>query len=166
MIVACDKPSRGRYIQGCRCLACTAANNAYWHKREKDKAKEAWGVKEPYFMDAEPVRLHLLNLISQGYTKRGIATDYDINRAVIHNLLVSHHRTGKPIKRIKTETGKRILEIGTRVALVWYVKDRPVKVYDSLEAFCEDTGKSKNTAQFLCTPSARKKRSYLIRVNY
>ena len=78
MTVTCGRPSRGRYIQGCRCAACTEANNAYEKRRVKDRAKEAWGAKDPYFTDAEPVRVHLLSLLDQGFTKRGIAVDVGV----------------------------------------------------------------------------------------
>ena len=166
MLATCGKPSRGRYVQGCRCEACTLANNAYWHKREKDKAKEHFGAKDPYWTDAEPVRAHLRKLLAEGYTKRGICRDYGIPRPTIHNLMTAHHRTGKPVKRIKTETARRILEIGSHVSFVYYRDDQPVKVFDSLEDFCNETGRTMKNARWLCTPSAQKKRTYLVRVNY
>ena len=166
MIAVCERPSRGRYVQGCRCAACTQANNDYWHKREKDKAKEAWGVKQPYWMDAEPVRSHLAYLLKHGFTQRGIARDYGISRTTMRELLVAHHRTGKPIKKIRTETGQKILDVGSHTSFVYYVKDRPIDVFDTLEDFCSKTGRSLSNAQWLCTPSARKKKTYLVRVIY
>lgn len=166
MLDSCGKPSRGRYVQGCRCVACTRANNAYWHKREKDKAKERFGAKEEYWADAEPVRAHLRKLLSGGYTKRGICREYGISRSTMHALFSQHHRTGKPIERIKAETARRILEIGSRTSFVYYRNDRPVKVFDTLEDFCSETGRTLKHAQWLSTPTAQKKRTYLVRVDY
>ena len=166
MADVCVNPSRGRYVQGCRCSACTAANNAYWHQREKDKAKESFGAKAPYFADAAPVRAHLTKLLASGYTKRGICRDYEIPRSTVRALLSEHHRTGEPIKRIKRETAEKILEIGTRTCFVHYVNDRADGVYDSLDDFCSATGRTKKTAQFMCTPSAKRGKSYIERVAY
>lgn len=166
VIATCGRPSRGRYVQGCRCAGCTAANGAYWHSREKDKAKERWGAKEPYWSDAEPPRRHLLYLLDHGYTKRGICRDYGVSRPTMRNLLTAHHRTGKPVKRIKTETAQKILAIGTQASFVHYLNDQVVAVYDSLEDFCEATGRTIRTAQQLCTPSAKRKKSYIERVTY
>ena len=112
------------------------------------------------------VRAHLRKLLAEGYTKRGICRDYGIPRPTIHNLMTAHHRTGKPVKRIKTETARRILEIGSHVSFVYYRDDQPVKVFDSLEDFCNETGRTMKNARWLCTPSAQKKRTYLVRVNY
>lgn len=167
MASACERPSRGRYIQGCRCDACRAANNAYEKQRVKDVAKEKWGAKVPYFTDAEPVRDHLNRLLENGYTKRGIVRDYGIPRATIHNIMTAHGRTGRPVERVKTVTALQILEIGTRESFVYYRNGFIVGVFESLQELCEKTGKTMKTAQWLCTPSARRsKRSYIVRVSY
>lgn len=167
VIATCGRPSRGRYVQGCRCAGCTAANNAYWHTREKDKAKERWGAKEPYWADAEPVRKRLVELLDRGFTKRGICRDDGVSRATMRNLLTAHHRTGKPVKRIKAETARKIMEIGERTAFVYYVSDRPAGVFGSLEEFCERTGRSPKYAASMCSPSQkRRKRTYIERVEY
>ena len=167
MSETCGKPSRGRYVQGCRCAACTKANNDYEKKRVREAAKEKWGAKDPYWTDAEPVRTHLLNLLAKGFTKRGICRDYGIPRATIHNILVAHGRTGKPVKRVKTVTALQILEIGTHTSFVYYRKGFVAGVYESLQEFCESTGKTMRTARFLCTPTAKKtKQSFIERVVY
>lgn len=164
MLQTCGKPSRGHYIQGCRCAACTAANNAYEKQRVKEVAKEQWGAKDPYWTDAEPARKHMRYLLDHGFTKRGISRDYGIPRPTIHNLMTAHHRTGQPVKRIKTDTARKILAIGTQTSFVFYVKDRPVAVFDSLEEFCESTGRSMKNAKWLCTPTAKRKKTYIERV--
>lgn len=166
MTAACANPSRGRYVQGCRCTACTKANNDYWHKREKDKAKEAFGAKDPYFTDAEPVRMHLRYLLEKGFTKRGICRDYGISRATIHNIMTAHGRTGKPVERVKTVTALQILEIGTHTSFVYYEKGFVIGVFDTLEEICAYTGRTLKNVQWLCTPSAKRKKTFIERVIY
>lgn len=100
---------RGSYVQGCRCKACSQANLDYWHRREKDKAKEEWGAKKTYWMDARPVRKHVERLLRLGATKRGICANGGVPRTTMHNLMNYKPSTGKPIKRIRREMGERIL---------------------------------------------------------
>ncbi len=58
-------PDRRFSGRGCRCVPCSAANTAY----ERERARR---VAPPY-IDAEPARLHVRELMSQGVGLKTIA---------------------------------------------------------------------------------------------
>lgn len=106
----CTHPTRGSYNQGCRCWGCTKANSDYEYKRSH-------GLTEQQFLDegyTSHIKTHVkkaLELVS----KREFCRLADVNRSVLDNLLTAHHRTGKPIRRIKADTGRRLLRVAKQV---------------------------------------------------
>ena len=124
----CGRSSRSRYVRGCRCRACKAANSAYEMERARRKAREAWGAEKPAFVDAAPVRERLLELRAMGYTVREVERIAGVGKTAQHNLTVGHWRTGEPVRRVRRETaeavmaiepGKRRLSAGQRVPGAW-----------------------------------------------
>lgn len=67
----CGRSSHGRYVTGCRCDACKAANAAYERERKLRKVREDCGAPSMW-VDAAPVRDRLLALYAQGYTAKEV----------------------------------------------------------------------------------------------
>lgn len=103
----CGKASRGRYVQGCRCDACRAANRAY------ERKTRLFGF-ESGFVDAEPVRAHIERLLAHGYTKREICRISGVNRTTMRAITVKHNRTGKPVEKVNAEAARKIMAIDGR----------------------------------------------------
>lgn len=112
--MTCDKPSRGRYVQGCRCDGCRAANSAYYHEATRKALLVEIGEDVSTFVDAEPVRRKVRQLMSQGMTQREICRVSGVSRTTMYGLMHEHHRTGRPVKRCKRETKDAICAIKGR----------------------------------------------------
>ena len=103
----CGRSSHGRFVAGCRCKACRAANSEYEKQRVRNKA---YG-RPTYLVDAGPVRDRILKLRSMGYTNKEIERLSGVGHTTIHGITVAHWRTGKPVKRCKRETKDAIFGI-------------------------------------------------------
>lgn len=113
----CGKASRGNYVQGCRCDACREANRTYFHiKQRKDLLIEV-GQDVSYFVEAEPVRRKVRQLMSQGYTMKEICRVSGVTRSSMRSLMNEHPRTGKPVRKCKRETKDAICAIKGRRAI-------------------------------------------------
>ena len=66
--------TRARYVRGCRCEPCTAANRVYARELDRHKRRVAHGIEDPVvrFVDATETREHLLWLRSFGVGKRTV----------------------------------------------------------------------------------------------
>lgn len=107
----CDKPSRGRYVQGCRCDGCREANRLYYHENQRKNLLIEVGEEVGGFVDAEPVRRKVRQLMLQGYTQREICRLSGISRTTMAGIMRRHHRTGKPVKKCKREIKDAICSI-------------------------------------------------------
>lgn len=106
--LAATKPhgTRIRYVGGCRCDACRAANSAYERIRQKARREGDWnGV-----VDAGNARAHLRKLSRQGVGKNAVAAASDVPRSVIHEIRLGR----KP--RIRARTERRILAVTKAMA--------------------------------------------------
>ena len=123
----CGAASHGRYVQGCRCGACRAANAAYERERKMRRVREECG--EPsMWVDAAPVRAMLLRLYGEGYTRREIERLSGVGRTQQYQIVHRHWRTGRPVGRVLRKTkdalaairgGRRSLTAGQRVDASW-----------------------------------------------
>lgn len=100
----CGKPSRGQYNLGCRCYLCTIANSDYEYRRSH-------GLTVKQFVNAGPVRRHIKKLLASGLTRREICRLAGISRSAIYNILVAHHSTGRPVKRLAIETHRALMAV-------------------------------------------------------
>ena len=100
----CGRASRGRYVQGCRCDACRAANRAY------ERKTRLYGF-ESTFVDAEPVRLHVERLLGAGYTRREICRVSGVCRSTLRAITTAHHRTGEPVRKVNAGAAARIMAV-------------------------------------------------------
>lgn len=110
----CGNPSRGRYVQGCRCDACREANRLYHRANQRKNLLIEVGRDVSGFVEAEPVRRKVRHLVSQGYTLREICRLSGVSRTTMSQLMGAHWRTGKPVKRCRRETKDAICAIKGR----------------------------------------------------
>lgn len=93
---------RLRYVGGCRCDDCRAANARY--ERERIAARRAgdWNGIVP----ADRARAHLMKLSKAGVGRRAVAAASDVADTVLQDI-----RTGRK-KRIRARTERLILAVG------------------------------------------------------
>lgn len=96
--------TRLRYIGGCRCVPCRAANSRYECERLAARKRGEWnGV-----VDAEPARRHLVALARAGVGYRSVAEASGVARGVVAAV-----KTGKRT-RVRAMTVQRILAVDSR----------------------------------------------------
>lgn len=98
--------TRLRYISGCRCVPCRAANSRYAVGRLAARKRG----EHQDIVDAEPARRHLKKLQRLGVGYRAVA-----DASGIANTVVAEIRRGKR-KRCRSGTVRRLLEV-TREAM-------------------------------------------------
>lgn len=101
--LAADKPHgvRLRYMAGCRCDACRAANTRYESERQRARKAGDWNGIVP----ADRAREHMLKLSRQGVGRRAIQDCTDIADTVLSDI-----RTGRKV-RIRARTERLILGV-------------------------------------------------------
>lgn len=92
---------RLRYMAGCRCLPCRAANSRYESGRQAARKGGDWNG----LVSAKRARAHILKLSRQGVGRRAIAEASDVGATVIFQI-----RSGKKL-RIRKRTEKKILSV-------------------------------------------------------
>lgn len=90
---SCGKPSRGRYVQGCRCYMCRVANSEYAlaHSHSENE-RRVYGYYSVYRL-----RNRVTKLLDNGWTKRGICREAQVPRSTLATLMNGHRNT--PMKR-------------------------------------------------------------------
>lgn len=132
-LTTCGRPSRGRYVQGCRCYMCRVANADY--SRENDAMRRAHRRR----MDDDAMvgvasvqkcRRHVLDLLAHGWTKRGICAASGVGKSALSSLLDGHPRNpGRQIRRMKRENYKALMALDVerpRIAGGQVVDAKPV----------------------------------------
>ena len=92
---------RARYIAGCRCLLCRAANSRYSCSRDAAIKAGDWNGIVP----ADAARRHLLQLSKAGIGKRAVRDACDVGYTIICQV-----RTGKRMQ-IRKSTEQKILAV-------------------------------------------------------
>lgn len=102
----------GYTIDACRCAGCTAAQNAYNARRRRYIAYQQW---QPY-VDAEPVRAHVRNLMAAGIGWMHICRITGVANGIVSRLL---YGTGDrpPSRRIRPGTAAAILAVQPELSL-------------------------------------------------
>ncbi len=100
-VLAADKPhgARVKYIGGCRCSECRAANNAY----EKHWSKLRQTGRGNGLVTAGQARRHLEKLSRQGVGRRAVSAAADVPESTLFKIV---HGTRRQIRR---QTERRIL---------------------------------------------------------
>lgn len=94
---------RMRYMAGCRCDACRAANSRYESERSRARQSGDWNGIVP----AAAARAHILRLRRCNVGRRAIAAATDIGETIVHEIA-----TGKR-RRIRARTERRILAVSS-----------------------------------------------------
>lgn len=92
---------RARYVAGCRCLLCSAANSRYNSQRERAKAA---GEDNPLVSSAA-ARAHLLALSAGGVGYKAAADAAGVARSIVGQI-----RTGRR-PNIRKDTERRLLAV-------------------------------------------------------
>lgn len=106
--LAANRPcgDRLRYVGGCRCDACRAANAAYERERIKARAAGDWNGLVP----AGRAKKHMRNLTSQGVGRRAIAAASDVSETVLTAI-----RNGRK-RQIRARSERAILAVTVAMA--------------------------------------------------
>lgn len=106
--LAADKPhgNRIRYMSGCKCMLCRAANSRYETDRARARRAGDWNGLVP----ADRARRHLRKLAGAGVGKRSVAEAGDVPVSIIDGI-----RSGRK-RQIRARTERSILSV-TREAL-------------------------------------------------
>lgn len=94
---------RLRYLAGCRCLPCRAANAQYERQRQQARREGEWNGIVP----ARAARRHILFLSRRGVGRRAIHDATDIAQSTLSAI-----RTGKKT-HIRARTARKILDVST-----------------------------------------------------
>jgi hypothetical protein len=106
--LAKDRPcgDRLRYVAGCRCDDCRAANAAYERERIKARAAGDWNGLVP----AEKARAHIRKLSRQGVGRRAIGAASDVGDTTLSKI-----RSGRKLQ-IRARTERAILAVTRAMA--------------------------------------------------
>lgn len=101
--IARNKPhgTRVKYIGGCKCMLCRAANSNYQTQREAAKRLGDWNG----IVDAKRAKRHLGKLSVQGVGRRAVSYACDVGITILSEI-----RTGKRLC-IRSRTEKAILSV-------------------------------------------------------
>lgn len=95
-------------LDKCRCVPCKDANRATERHRQRQQLYGRW---QPY-VDAEPVRQHILALRTQGLGHKRIATLAGVPHGSLSKLVYGAPERGMaPSKRVRAATADRILAV-------------------------------------------------------
>lgn len=108
VVLAADRPhgDRLRYMSGCRCRDCRAANSAYERSRQAARRAGEWNG----YVSAERARRHLAELAAQGVGRRAVADACDVADSIVAKI-----KSGKRLQ-IRAETERRILAVSADMA--------------------------------------------------
>jgi transcriptional regulator with XRE-family HTH domain len=100
--------SLARHSSGCRCAPCRAAGAAWQRNRHRQQAYGRW---QPY-VDAEPARAHVRELMAAGLGCSRVAELAGVNRRMIGHLLYgAPHKGAPPTRRIRPRHAAALLAV-------------------------------------------------------
>jgi|SRR5579864_4217741 len=105
-ILAATKPhgTRLRYMSGCKCLCCRAANSRYECRRAELRR---CGFSNP-IVSADATRKHVLALRHRGIGYKTVARNAGVSKTILASVLA-----GRRVN-VRRMTEKRVLELGDR----------------------------------------------------
>lgn len=93
--------TRLRYMAGCRCTPCRAANSRYECHRRAARLRGEWAG----LVDAAPVRAHLLALSKKGVGYKSVAAACDVAKTILMEV-----RSGRRLK-VRATTARKVLAV-------------------------------------------------------
>lgn len=105
-VLAAAKPhsTRVKYLGGCRCLPCRAANARYEGRRIRARLSGDWNG----IVSAGRARRHLLALSRSGVGRRTVADISGVPQSIVHQIKLGRRR------RIRARTERRIFLVNSR----------------------------------------------------
>lgn len=108
-VKTCGRPSRWRYVHGCRCKACTYANSLYEYGRTHGERSMTTQ------QETERARRKVQGWRDMGFGLRRIAAVTGVHRSTLSTLLDGKHANcNGPTRRMKLECYEQIMECGIR----------------------------------------------------
>ena len=104
-----DHGTRAAYLQdGCRCHPCRLANRTAQQARRRAIAYDRWHP----FVEAEPIRAHIAQLVRTGISLNRIAELSSVSRSALHALVYGKPSAGRPPNiHVRAPAAHRILAI-------------------------------------------------------
>lgn len=106
--LSANKPhgTRMKYLGGCRCVPCRAANSRYscWREAENREGRAAGLVS------AKRARRHIFKLAERGIGYKSVARDARVGKSIVFEI-----RSGER-QRIRASTERKILYVGDSAA--------------------------------------------------
>lgn len=93
-------------IEKCRCGVCRAANREYMRWLNK---QHAYG--RPRYVDAEPARLHIEQLMAAGLGLKRIAALSGVPQGGLSKLMYGNYHGRPPSKRIRQDTADKLASV-------------------------------------------------------
>jgi hypothetical protein len=93
--------TRLRYMSGCRCTPCRAANSRYECERAAARRRGEWNG----LVDAGPIRAHLRQLSRQGVGYKSVAAACDASITVLNEVRMGRKR------RVRAATARKVLAV-------------------------------------------------------
>ena len=101
-VTSCGKPSRGRYVQGCRCYLCRVANADY--AREYKKSTSAMVTQASTIKARKKVQAWL----DEGYSLREICRATGVGRNSMRTLMTGKHHNAAKFKNGSCKKSRRM----------------------------------------------------------
>ncbi|MBV9811356.1 MAG: hypothetical protein JO326_01295 [Acetobacteraceae bacterium] len=98
--------TRARYVSGCKCLQCRAANSRYSCEAQRRHDSGDTGN----VIDASEAREHLRWLSRRGVGRRAVADASGVSATILHQIKLGKRR------RIRASTARRILRVDAGAA--------------------------------------------------
>lgn len=96
--------TRLRYMSGCKCVPCRAANSRYESERLAARARGDWNG----YVRSERTRAHLQQLSAQGVGYKSVAKAAGVSKTVLASILF------RDKKKIRARTERKVLAVNQR----------------------------------------------------
>lgn len=120
--MTCGSPSRGRYVQGCRCYLCRVANAEY----SREHANRKKGSQDTPMVGGHAVgkaRKKVQGWLDEGYSLREICRATGVNRNAMRTLMSGKHRNAARFENGKPKQSRRMTRRNYEAIMAC---DRPV----------------------------------------
>lgn len=108
-MVTCGHPSRGRYVQGCRCYMCRVANADYSREHSHRASRREGSMASE--KATSQARSRVRSWLAAGIPLREICRQTGVPRSSMHTLLHGHRNTpaGRVTKTMTKVNHRRIM---------------------------------------------------------
>lgn len=102
--------TRSRYVTGCRCESCCAANREYAKARPRAKAREEY-VGGAFRVSPDVARRAIAQLVSMGWNRNEIARAAGVSKNSVNNIWNRRNKNGETLEYVTRDTIERLLAL-------------------------------------------------------